>query len=84
LAALAGFGAHHMVDFPVMAPVVSVTLIMVLIIALMPETPQARRARQAIQTWLIAALWTALIVIGQINLATVWEGLRAAVNRGIP
>jgi O-antigen ligase len=84
LAALAGFGAHHMVDFPVMAPVVSVTLIMVLIIALMPETLQARRAQLALQTWLIAALWTALIVSGQINLATVWEGLRAAVNRGIP
>jgi len=84
LAALAGFGAHHMVDFPVMAPAISATLIVVLIIALMPEAPQARRAWQAAQTWLIAALWTALVVSGQLNLATVWEGLRAAVNRGIP
>ncbi|MBO9308920.1 MAG: O-antigen ligase family protein [Chloroflexi bacterium] len=84
LAALAGFGAHHMVDFPVMAPAISATLIVVLIIALMPEAPQARRAWQAAQTWLIAALWAALIAIGQLNLATIWEGLRAAVNRGIP
>jgi hypothetical protein len=84
LAALAGFGAHHMVDFPVITPAVSVTLIVVLIIALMPETLQARRAGQAPQTWLIAALWTALSVSGQLNLATVWEGLRMAVNRGIP
>lgn len=84
LASLAGFGAHHMVDFPVITPVVSATLIMVLIVALLPEALQARRAGQALQTWLMAALWTALIVIGQLNLATVWEGLRTAVNRGIP
>lgn len=84
LAALAGFGAHHMVDFPVITPAVAVTLIVVLIIALLPDPPQTRRGGQALQTLLIAALWLSLVTIGQINLATVWEGVRNAVNRGIP
>lgn len=84
LAALAGFGAHHMVDFPVITPAVAVTLIMVLLIALMPEQAQARRRGQAAQTLALVALWAALALIGQWNLATVWEGVRNAVNRGIP
>ncbi|MFN7211004.1 MAG: O-antigen ligase family protein [Aggregatilineales bacterium] len=84
LAALAGFGAHHMVDFPVINPAVSVTLIAVLVIALLPEAPQARPRGQTLQTLLMGALWLSLIVIGQLNLATVWEGVRNAVNRGIP
>jgi O-antigen ligase len=84
LAALAGFGAHHMVDFPVITPAVAVTLIMVLIIALLPDAPQARQRGQALQTLLIGVLWLSLVTIGQINLATVWEGVRNAVNRGIP
>ncbi len=84
LAALAGFGAHHMVDFPVINPAVSVTLIAVLVVALLPEAPQTRPRGQTLQTVLLSALWLSLIVIGQLNLATVWEGVRNAVNRGIP
>ncbi len=84
LAALAGFGTHHMVDFPVITPAVAVTLIVVLCIALLPDEARARRGRQGIQTALIGALWLGLVIIGQLNLATVWEGVRSAVNRGIP
>ncbi len=85
LAALVGFGAHHMVDFAVITPIVALTLIMVLIVALLPEQPTSRSARwQAAQTWLLAAVWLVLLVIALSNLAAVTEGLREAVNRGRP
>jgi putative inorganic carbon (hco3(-)) transporter len=66
VAAVFGFGTHHLLDTPAMMPLIALLGIMVLALAMFPAqpVPVAARWRQIAQPVSMVSLWLGLLLIG--------------------
>ncbi len=87
IAAVVGFGVHHLVDMPAMMPAIALTGLLALVLATAPTEPQpvTLRVRRVGHIGALGVLWLGLIVTGlwSSSLYRQYIGvLQDAVNEG--